>query len=93
MKSVKLLIAALCAVTVSGFAFAGEEGDASKSVITTDAEKMEFKRLDANEDGAISTEEAEQGGVKEFAKADKNSDGKLTLDEYVAIARNEVSSL
>jgi len=92
MKSVKLLLTTVCVASLSFLAYAGEGEKKADPTITTDAEKMEFQRLDANQDGAINEEEAQQGGLEQFAKADQDSDGKLTLAEYVAIVRNDVSS-
>lgn len=43
--------------------------------------KMMMKKMDADEDGAISKEEFMQHHEKKFAKKDKNADGKLTEDE------------
>jgi uncharacterized low-complexity protein len=43
--------------------------------------KMMMKKMDADEDGAISKEEFMQHHEKKFDKKDKNEDGKLTEDE------------
>ena len=43
--------------------------------------KKKMKKMDLNEDGAVSKEEFMSHAEKKFAKKDKNEDGKLTEDE------------
>lgn len=43
--------------------------------------KMMMKKMDTDEDGAISKNEFMQHHEKKFTKKDKNADGKLTEDE------------
>jgi len=90
MKIFKLTLAALVmALGLPLLATAQEPSEAPQPQAEpgTEREVMQFQELDANQDGSLTAEEAEQGEISDFAKADRNLDNKLSLDEYVYHAR------
>jgi uncharacterized low-complexity protein len=61
----------------SGYMVADKEGKCGEGKCGG----MMMKKMDADEDGAVSKEEFMQHHEKKFTKKDKNEDGKLTEDE------------
>lgn len=97
MNKVKMITLTACVALFPVLATAGDDtaasnNDAVSPQIRTEKEMEQFKKLDTDQSGTINMEEAEAGGVTEFAKADKNSDGELDMDEYVLLARNELTA-
>lgn len=72
--SVLTAIAALCAVTAAGPAFAQQTGGESRM----------FQRFDVNKDGQVTRAEAKSRVAERFARMDTNRDGVVTPDERLA---------
>lgn len=89
MNTLKTMIVGICVLLLSGLAVADDKETVVSPQITSEREMQTFKRLDTDNSGGISAEEAKSAGVKEFAKADKNSDGELDINEFVLLARAE----
>jgi EF hand len=58
------------------------------SILPAAAQEMDFMKVDANADGAVTPEEATAAGwawtQEQFAAADKDSNGTLSADEFVS---------
>jgi Ca2+-binding EF-hand superfamily protein len=66
-----------------GAAFAQDEP--AQTQAADDSTSSIFMQLDANQDGSISSEEAQASPVvaRSFAKADANGDGSISRDEFM----------
>ncbi len=76
-------IIGIVAIAGAGFVFAGSMAAAQQMHDGKHHRGQRFERLDANNDGSLSSEEFLAGATGRFDKADANSDGVLTEDELV----------
>ncbi len=67
----------ILALAVTGFAFTSAH-----------AQEMDMSKVDSDQDGAVTLEEANAAGLtwtaEQFATVDVDGDGKLNADEYAA---------
>jgi hypothetical protein len=72
-------------VLACGTAFAQNPPAADRPQAADDATSSIFQQLDTNQDGRISSEEAQASAVvsRSFGKADTNGDGAITRDEFM----------
>jgi Ca2+-binding EF-hand superfamily protein len=69
-----------------GAAYAQDQAAPAAPASTDDTVSSIFTQLDTNNDGKISSEEAQASSVvsRSFAKADADSDGGITRDEFMS---------
>lgn len=83
MKKLSLIaIVTIAAVSLSSAAFAGEGKEKKRK---SGGQHMMLKKMDTNEDGAVSAEEFKAAHAKHFTGADTDGDGSLSAQEFDAI--------
>lgn len=55
--------------------------------------KHKFKKIDTNNDGAISKAESQAYHDKKFSKKDANNDGKITKEEFKAYRHKKMKKM
>jgi Ca2+-binding EF-hand superfamily protein len=82
MKIKTLLIALSAAILIPAFAQAKPEGERPEGKGDRPNPGQLMKKLDTDENGSISKEEAKGPLAKNFDKIDANSDGEITKEEF-----------
>ena len=81
-----LQAAAIITVTATAFGVQAQNYPDNKAATPTDSTAAVFKRIDANQDGKISREEAARmpALAEKFDQIDKDKDGQLSAEEFAA---------
>jgi acetyl esterase/lipase len=77
-------------LTLIAFGVLSSSAIAQATNQTNDGEPLDFDKLDANQDGVLTSNELPQNLRKNFDRVDKNKDGKISKEEHLAVvSRNQ----